>query len=102
MNGQLYFFTVLLGLVWTILCVILFFKVWGMTNDIKAIRELLQGRHEDKGEPVAISDTEQQQERKGEGAPMSNTGNDSSTTMIWVAAAALAMAVVYLLFFLGK
>ena len=29
------------SLVWGILCLILFFKIWGMTNDVKAIKEHL-------------------------------------------------------------
>ena len=31
----------LLALVWSILCLILFFKVWGMTNDVRDIRDHL-------------------------------------------------------------
>jgi hypothetical protein len=30
-----------LALVWSILCLILFFKVWGMTNDIREIKKYL-------------------------------------------------------------
>ena len=29
----------ILGIVWSILCLILFFKVWGMTNDVRDIKE---------------------------------------------------------------
>ena len=32
------FFIIFMGILWFLLCVILFFKVWGMTNDIKEIR----------------------------------------------------------------
>ena len=32
---------VLIGIVWTILCLILFVKVWGMTNDVKEIKNIL-------------------------------------------------------------
>lgn len=41
MEGIQTFFTVyvLLMLVWCILCLILFFKVWGMTNDVRALKE---------------------------------------------------------------
>lgn len=34
----------LMIVIWSILAIILFFKVWGMTNDISAIREILSGR----------------------------------------------------------
>ncbi|MCR4852136.1 MAG: hypothetical protein K5893_00915 [Prevotella sp.] len=30
-----------LALVWSVLCLILFFKIWGMTNDVKEIRDFL-------------------------------------------------------------
>ena len=30
---------VLIMLVWSVLCLILFFKVWGMTNDVRALKE---------------------------------------------------------------
>lgn len=32
---------VLIAIVWTILCLILFAKVWGMTNDVKEIKNIL-------------------------------------------------------------
>lgn len=32
---------VIIGIVWTILCLILFAKVWGMTNDVKVIKNIL-------------------------------------------------------------
>lgn len=32
-------FIIILSVVWSVLSIILFFKVWGMTNDIKAIRD---------------------------------------------------------------
>ena len=33
----------ILALVWSILCLILFFKIWGMTNDIRQIKDHLLG-----------------------------------------------------------
>lgn len=39
MEGIIYF----LGFVWSILCLILFFKIWGMTNNVK---QLTQEVHE--------------------------------------------------------
>ena len=35
-------FIAILALVWSILCLILFFKIWGMTNDVKEILKCLQ------------------------------------------------------------
>ena len=35
----------IVGIVWGILNIILFFKIWGMTNDIHDIRELLYKIH---------------------------------------------------------
>lgn len=32
---------VIIGIVWTFLCLILFAKVWGMTNDVKEIKNIL-------------------------------------------------------------
>lgn len=34
-------FGVIIAIVWTLLCLILFFKVWGMTNDINTIKNIL-------------------------------------------------------------
>lgn len=58
----------ILAFVWSILCLILFFKIWGMTSDVAEIKELLKyrpvqtsspERHneapEDKPEPIEIS-----------------------------------------------
>ncbi len=30
-----------LAIVWSVLCIILFFKIWGMTNDVREIKEKL-------------------------------------------------------------
>lgn len=35
------FLGVIIGIVWAILCLILFFKVWGMTNDVRTIKYIL-------------------------------------------------------------
>lgn len=34
----------ILAIVWSILCLILFFKIWGMTSDVAEIKELLRNR----------------------------------------------------------
>lgn len=34
-------FGIIIAIVWTLLCLILFFKVWGMTNDINTIKNIL-------------------------------------------------------------
>lgn len=31
-------FIIFLGILWFLLCVILFFKIWGMTNDVRDIK----------------------------------------------------------------
>ena len=36
----------ILTLVWSILCLILFFKIWGMTNDVRQIKNHLRGVEE--------------------------------------------------------
>ena len=35
-------FIIFLGILWFLLCVILFFKIWGMTNDVSEIESLLK------------------------------------------------------------
>lgn len=35
----------ILALVWSVLCLILFFKLWGMTNDVAEIKKLLQSKN---------------------------------------------------------
>ena len=37
---------ILLGLAWTICCIVLFFKVWGMFNDVKQILQILMTRQQ--------------------------------------------------------
>lgn len=31
----------IIGIVWLVLCIVLFFKVWGMTNDVAKIKDTL-------------------------------------------------------------
>ena len=38
----LYLLLCVLGIVWSILCIILFFKIWRMTNDVSIIKDLLK------------------------------------------------------------
>lgn len=44
MNERFYILLSLLAFGWCILSVILFFKIWGMTNDVSEIKELLKGK----------------------------------------------------------
>lgn len=44
MSEQFYILLSLLAFGWCILSVILFFKIWGMTNDVSEIKELLKGK----------------------------------------------------------
>ena len=34
-------FLAIITIIWSILCIVLFFKIWGMTNNVKRIMELL-------------------------------------------------------------
>ena len=43
-------FFAILAIVWSILCIILFFKIWGMTNDISEIRNYLVSQNKTKNE----------------------------------------------------
>lgn len=42
LSGGFALFLLSLGLVWWLLCIILFFKVWGMTNNINRMKDLLE------------------------------------------------------------
>lgn len=44
-----------LALVWSVLCLILFFKIWGMTNDVKELKEYFLNRDKGSNEFVNIS-----------------------------------------------
>ena len=44
-------FIAVLALVWSILCLILFFKVWGMTNDVKELKNKICGVEKNTDEP---------------------------------------------------
>jgi len=35
-------FILFLGILWWVLCIVLFFKIWGMTNDVSEIKGLLK------------------------------------------------------------
>lgn len=35
-------FVIIVGILWWLLCIILFFKVWGMTNDVRNIRDMVE------------------------------------------------------------
>ena len=39
-------FILILSIVWSILCLVLFFKIWGMTNDVKKILETITPKQE--------------------------------------------------------
>jgi hypothetical protein len=41
----------IIGFVWGILCIILFFKVWGMCNNVSKLLTLLENRGKDDKEP---------------------------------------------------
>lgn len=47
----------ILAFVWSILCLILFFKIWGMTSDVAEIKELLKNR------PIQTSSPEHRSEK---------------------------------------
>lgn len=35
-------FILFLGILWWVLCIILFFKIWGMTNDVSEIKNMFK------------------------------------------------------------
>lgn len=45
---------VFLAIVWTLLCIILFFKIWGMTNNVKKILDILS-RNQNKVTTTGLS-----------------------------------------------
>ena len=50
MNERVYILLALLTFGWCILSVILFFKIWGMTSDVKEIKDILKGYLKDNGD----------------------------------------------------
>lgn len=83
MNEQFYILLSFLTFGWCILSVILFFKIWGMTNDVKEIKELLKGKLKQGGnedapmrEEVKCDAPEERQQAADEGT---DDGNDSSS-----------------------
>lgn len=82
MNEQFYILLALLSLGWCILSVILFFKIWGMTNDVSEIKELLKGKLEQGGNEDAPKREEVKcdtPEEKQQAADEVDDGNDSSS-----------------------
>lgn len=82
MNERVYMLLALLAFGWCILSVILFFKIWGMTNDVSEIKELLKGKLKQGGnedapklEEVKCDDPEERQQAADE----VDDGNDSSS-----------------------
>lgn len=51
MEGLLAFVWIL-GIVWSILCIILFFKVWGMCNNVKSILQILLDKEAEEEKPL--------------------------------------------------
>ena len=48
-------FFVVLALIWSILCLILFFKIWRMTNDVCIIKDLMHRLVADKASKKSIA-----------------------------------------------
>jgi hypothetical protein len=42
LSGGIGLFILFLGITWWLLCIILFFKVWGMTNNIKRMKDIAE------------------------------------------------------------
>jgi hypothetical protein len=51
MEGLLVFVWIL-GIVWSILCIILFFKVWGMCNNVSSILQILLDKEVEEEKPL--------------------------------------------------
>ena len=45
-------FICLISILWSILCIILFFKIWAMTSDVAEIKQLLQRQFNQQGQPL--------------------------------------------------
>lgn len=84
MNIQLYILLIILSIIWSVLCIALFFKIWGMTNDVEEIKNILKGiacgispqqaqpgREES---PVQNSETRQEEESLEKGNGSANFG----------------------------
>ena len=61
MEGLLVFVWIL-GIVWSILCIILFFKVWGMCNNVSSILQILLDKEVEDEKP--LSQRPQQKQKK--------------------------------------
>lgn len=59
------FFIGILALIWSILCLVLFFKIWGMTNDVREILDCLKNNTSknvsDEGSNVVQPSTEDEE-----------------------------------------
>ena len=51
MEGLLVFVWIL-GIIWSILCIILFFKVWGMCNNVSSILQILLDKEVEEEKPL--------------------------------------------------
>lgn len=92
---------IVLGFVWSVLCIILFFKIWRMTDDVRAIREMMRGKPDDNAEPVTISAGQETVKVDDEAAKPKDKDFDT-TPLIWIASALLAVAILYIIFFTPK
>lgn len=63
MDMFLLFISVLIGFIFFILSIILFFKIWGMTNDVAEIREMMEADRKMRAKVEATENAE-----KAEGA----------------------------------
>ena len=63
MDMFLLFISVLIGFIFFILSIILFFKIWGMTNDVAKIREMMEADRKMRAKVEATENAE-----KAEGA----------------------------------
>lgn len=91
---------IVLGFVWSVLCIILFFKLWRMTDDVRAIREMMRGKPDDNAEPVKISAGQETVKVDDEAKPKDK--DFDTTPLIWIASALLAVAILYIIFFTPK
>lgn len=41
-GGGILLLPIMIGIIWFVLCIVLFFKIWKMTNDVVEIKELIK------------------------------------------------------------
>jgi len=64
LNAAAMLIVITIGIIWWALCIILFFKIWTMTNDVAKIKEMfeeqldLEHPYADKDKPVEKSNSE--------------------------------------------